>query len=231
MPANPSSDKGYTIAEAAEQLGVPKKTLRHILTRPDRKARLLREYRTTKKGLVTVEIVPHDLYDEIAGSGPAADVTTDAPVTVHEIATETAQSELPGGDAVFSAAAEPVEPIEAAESGGADEPAKQAETAPTEPQPAAVPDAGSANVIEAVLQSAPALQTNATDTMLIVATYERLLAEKEGRLTDLRSALEAERETCRRLADALAREQELRVVAPPAAEPPRRSLWARLMGR
>ena len=45
--------------------------------------------------------------------------------------------------------------------------------------------------------------------MLIVATYERLLSEKESRLMDLRASLETERQNVRRLSEALAREQAI----------------------
>lgn len=186
------SDKGFTIAEAAQGLNVPKKTLRHVLARPDRKARLLREYRNTKKGLVTVEIVPPDLYQELEGGSPAEVVANEAPPV--------------SGDA------------------GAPQDAKS---------PAA---AVSVTLAEPVALAA----ARHADTALIVATYERLLSEKEGRLMDLRAALEAERENNRRLSEALAREQSAHAAASQQRtaqeassnpDPPRRSWLDRLLQR
>ena len=113
-----SSDKGYTIAEAADSLRLPKKTLRHVLGRPDRKARLLREYRNTKKGLITVEIVPDDLYEELAAStaniavplegaaqgdrGIAAPIE-DVPALINSVTSETPDSEAAADEKLESA--------------------------------------------------------------------------------------------------------------------------------
>ena len=188
MTTTKNSDKGYTIAEAASSLNVPKRTLRHALARPDRKARLLREYRNSKKGLITIEIVPQDLYDELALATGSISSPADAQ--------EPESAQAPEPDALESS-----EMVQS-DSGG---------QAPARP----------------------------AETVLIVATYERLLAEKEGRLLDLRTALDAERENSRRLAEALAREQTNhaaafeRLAAPafPEALPAPKSWLTRLFSR
>ena len=53
---------------------------------------------------------------------------------------------------------------------------------------------------------------------LVVTTYERLITEQQARIVDLQTALEHEREQSRRLADALQREQTLRVLQVPPIE-------------
>jgi hypothetical protein len=62
-----------------------------------------------------------------------------------------------------------------------------------------------------------ALNTAGPNTALVMQTYERLLAEKEARLGELQAALDHEREQSKRLTEALAREQSLRLL-PPAQE-------------
>lgn len=49
--------------------------------------------------------------------------------------------------------------------------------------------------------------------------YERLDAQRREQIAELKAALEHERQTTRALADALAREQALRALPPPQAEP------------
>jgi len=78
-----TNDQPLTIAEAAERIGVPKKTLRHMLLRPDRRARLQREYRTTKKGLITIELVPLDLLNELTGAFPRDPAHSKPPPPLH----------------------------------------------------------------------------------------------------------------------------------------------------
>jgi predicted transcriptional regulator len=286
MSTSKSSDKGYTIAEAAEKLGVPKKNLRHALARPDRKARLVREYRNTKKGLVSVELVPEDLLADIAQTvaqyAPTSAAPTPEPAVGDEDAVELPAAtgedpvELPEPDdaaaldleralgidlAAFAQPDDAFSDISEAEAALEEQTAVATDTIPdeipepvieAEPENEAVTEPVAEPVAEATVEadvasteiaaSAPAElpvtveavqdlhvphTPNAADTMLVVATYERLLAEKEGRLADLRNALEAERENSRRLAEALAREQTLRETPPQEV---RRGFWARLFG-
>ena len=49
---------------------------------------------------------------------------------------------------------------------------------------------------------------------------ERVIRELEARLVDMQAALDHERESSRRLSDALTREQTLRALPPPQADPP-----------
>ncbi len=277
MTTSKSSDKGYTVAEAAERLGVPKKNLRHALARPDRKARLLREYRNSKKGLVSVEIVPVDLFLEIehAAAQFAAFVSPDSVETGTELDDEPIAIPVSYGDepmpepddaaaldlervlgaGVVAAVEQPAEfadvsmdevaaVVDAVVSEPSSAPVAESAIEPTDTGEVAMEAEAAIEHTEVAVQSEPATevalqtetvrelrpaqQASAADTLLVVATYERLLAEKEGRLADLRNALESERENSRRLADALAREQALR--AEPKADAARRGWWARLFG-
>ncbi|MDR3707618.1 MAG: hypothetical protein P4L33_04915 [Capsulimonadaceae bacterium] len=215
------SEQGFTLAEAAEQLRVPKKTLRHVLTRPDRKARLLREYRNTKKGLITVEIIPQDLLDELS-----ATLRTVAAPPDEEVAE-------PNDEAIGDTSlGEPSSETSAQADAPAQEDAPSAPDDVDEPSTSVVA-APSINVSTSLLDTS---QSGPGDARLIVATYERLLSEKDSRLSDLRAALDAERENGRRLAEALAREQEtlasmtqrLAQAAQDSSQP--RSWFARLFG-
>jgi len=193
--------------------------------RPDRKARLLRQYRTRKNGLTTVEIIPADLFEEIKLS------LSSAPELVDEgwddaIAIEIGQpdpfavEDEPAPDGASEPAiSEPVETAapEKPESGGAE--IEKAQPAPVE---TALASAQPQSIQPNEVLSAQPSQSG--ETLMIVATYERLLAEKENRLLDLRAALEAERENSKRLAEALGKEQDLR------AEPQKKSWWSRIFG-
>ena len=264
-----TTTEGLTIGEAAEALGVSKQTLRLVLTRPDRKARILRAYRTTRKGLRTVEIVPADLMDELretplphqkqvgplhpdlteaapsadlqsGNSSPDADVAdnpllADSGLPTHgiplssEAAVSALLTDVPRSPPISAAenAAESGEADGAPGAGSPVAPAPMTATKDTRPTPFAAE-------VDALLGGSGG---RTGEAMLVAATYERLLAEKENRLGDLRDALSAERENSRRLAEALAREQDMRQTAAlpasaPAAigAPPRRGFWARLFG-
>jgi hypothetical protein len=70
-----------------------------------------------------------------------------------------------------------------------------------------------------------------TEHGAVIVAYERLIEEQKARITDLQTALEHEREQSKRLTDALAREQALRLVGTTEEKPvettpePRRHWW------
>lgn len=240
-----------TIAEAADSIGVPKASLRHMLMHPDRRSRLLHAYRTGKKGLRTVEMVPPELIEELRAAygrpAPSPPAGPAQPTAVQAPSRNGAPAEplLSAGPFEFATPprSEPADGAAGPRSAGAapastQDPAHAADS--TEPDPGASSpggDSGRQLVVEAVAESqmrvSPAAGSGG-DAIMIVAAYERLLAEREARLMDIHSALECERENTRRLAEALAASQEaLRAAqAPqpaPGTEP--KGFWARLRAR
>jgi hypothetical protein len=65
---------------------------------------------------------------------------------------------------------------------------------------------------------------------LPIVAYQRLLSEMSARLADMETALQHERAASIRLADALAREQQLRLLTAPES-PSEPSFWQRIFAR
>jgi len=211
-----STTEPISIADAASSLGLPKATLRHILQRPDRRARLVRAYRTTKKGLRTVEMVPPDLLAEIRETyQPGTESSIDDVISPDHV-DESVENERESPESEDKTAGQD----DSEEAEGIAEPAS------FESQEGDAAEFGSMVEAAADTQIRLGMVSQQTgDAMMIVATYERLLAEKEARLIDMRAALESERENARRLGDALARAQQSA-----ATEKPKGGFWARMFG-
>lgn len=238
MTLSKSAQNGLTLGDAAKKLGIPKRMVRHFISRPDRKALLGRRYRTTKNGLTTIEIIPPELFEALEksvrsaygsanGQNGGQSSEEDAPKNENEDASGVeSRGDAPKPDEPIeemrSAREETSENIDSNESDG-----EKPEDASGKGDSIVTIEAKVGSVIEA------ASGGGSPETLMIVATYERLLAEKEARLIDLRASLEAERENSKRLSDALAKEQEIRAVEqrkssePAPAPKPRWMFWKR----
>ena len=226
-----STNEPLTISEAADALGLPKATLRHILQRPDRRARLLHAYRNTKKGLKTVELVPLDLLEELSRNyppvdGPHAADSEDSDGLTDEQATDVSSTDNAGTDqAAVTIEMESIEltddsdestaanaPLEIVDGGVADHghhlpPADADSPADTEANESHSQTSLAEPVAAAEIKLGSVNQQTG-DAMMIVATYERLLAEREARLLEIHAALESERANGRRIAETLASTQK-----------------------
>jgi hypothetical protein len=248
MTTSKSAEDGLTIGDAAKRLGIPKRMVRHFISRPDRKALIERQYRTTKNGLTTVEIIPLELFEALeqnvkngTGAYGAPNVeSNDTKTTQPEGAdaqTESDESGTDNGEAagdVIQQTSEADDHGVESEASEKDEALQQSDSASRESK-ADITESHSDSIvtIDAKVGSLidASSQNSSAETLMIVATYERLIAEKEARLLDLRASLEAERENSKRLAEALSKEQEIRAQQEKQAEAtspkPRWMFWAR----